>query len=60
MEKGQYDVKTGTSRNTIVHVNLHYGKNINQRPCILCHPEISLSLCIMVVEYSFSKTIKEA
>lgn len=32
MEKGQYDMKTGTSRNTIVHVNLHYGKNIDQRP----------------------------
>ena len=30
MEKGQYDMKTDTSRNTIVHVNLHYGKNINQ------------------------------
>ena len=31
MEKGQYDMKTGTSRNTIVQVYLHYGKNINQR-----------------------------
>lgn len=29
MEKGQYDMKTDTSHNTIVHENLHYGKNIN-------------------------------
>lgn len=32
MEKGQSDMKTGSSRNTIVHVSLHHGKNINQRP----------------------------
>jgi hypothetical protein len=32
MEKGQSDMKTYTIRNTIVHVSLHHGKNINQRP----------------------------
>ena len=61
MQKGQCDMKTDTSRNTIVHVNLHYGKKISTKDlCILCHLEISLSSCIMVVDYSFSKTIKEA
>jgi hypothetical protein len=32
MEKGQCDMKTDTSRNTIVHVSLHHGKDINQKP----------------------------
>lgn len=59
MEKCQYDMKAGTSRNTIVHVSLHRGK---YQPdfCISCHLEISLPLCITVIEFSFSKTIKEA
>jgi hypothetical protein len=33
---------------------------ISKDLCISYHLEISLPLCIMVVEFSFSKTIKEA
>lgn len=59
----QYDMKTGTSScntDTITHLSLHHGKNINQDLSISCHLEISLPLCIMVAEFNFSKTIKEA
>ncbi len=54
-------MKTGTSCcNTIIHLSLHHGKNINQDLYISSHLEVSLPLCIMVVEFSLSKTIKEA
>lgn len=60
-EKCRYDMKTRTGCcNTIIHLSLHHGKNINQDLYISCHLEVSFPLCIMVVEFSLSKTIKEA